>query len=75
MKGYYRLRKRVLHRLMTQLPERLYYHDYAHTIDVLKSCNAYIKRYRIDPHKAKLLRIGALLHDIGFTVSDEDHEE
>lgn len=74
MKGYYTLRKRALELLRTRLPKRLYYHDYAHTLDVLNACNAYLRRYKVPAHQAKLLRLGAIMHDIGFTVSDENHE-
>jgi len=75
MKNYYKLRKKVMEALNSRLPEELYYHDINHTLDVLKNCNKYIKREKIDKYNAKLLRIGALLHDIGFTVSNINHEE
>lgn len=75
MKNYYKLRKKAMEALNSQLPEELYYHDINHTIDVLKNCNKYIKRKKIDKYNAKLLRIGALLHDVGFTVSNINHEE
>ncbi|WP_297795742.1 HD domain-containing protein [uncultured Eudoraea sp.] len=75
MKGYYKLRKKALEVLHTKLADNLHYHGVSHTLDVLKVCNAYIKREGIPGHEAKLLRIGALLHDIGFTVSHENHEE
>jgi predicted metal-dependent HD superfamily phosphohydrolase len=74
MKGYNKIRKKTLEILNSQLPEELYYHDINHTLDVLKNCNKYIKRDKIDSHDAKLLRIAALLHDIGFIESNEDHE-
>ncbi len=75
MQGYYKLRKKALEILKSQLPKELYYHSINHTLDVLKNCNYYIKREKIDSHIAKLLRLGALLHDIGFTVSNDRHEE
>ena len=68
MKGYNKIRKKTLEILNSQLPEELYYHDINHTLDVLKNCNKYIKRDKIDSHDA------ALLHDIGFIESNEDHE-
>ena len=75
MKGYLKLRKNVLEILNTKLPEGLYYHNIIHTLDVLNIVNKYIKRLNIDIHNAKLLRIGAVIHDIGFTVSRFNHEE
>ena len=74
MKSYNKIRKKTLEILNSQLPEELYYHDINHTLDVLKNCNMYIKREKIGSHDAKLLRIAALLHDIGFIESNKDHE-
>ncbi len=75
MKGYNKLRKKALEILTTQLSDKLFYHGLHHTFDVLNALNRHIKREKIDAKKAKLLRIGALYHDIGFTVSNEEHEE
>ncbi len=75
MKGYYKLRKKTLGILETKLPKELYYHSLGHTLYVLKACNDYIRRERINTREGKLLRIGALMHDIGFTESTVDHEE
>lgn len=75
MKGYILLRKKAFKILRTELSDDLFYHGFQHTLDVLNVCNQYIKREKIDNYNAKLLRIGALLHDIGFTVSNIDHEE
>ena len=75
MKGYFKLRRKALDILGSQLPQELSYHSINHTLDVLKTCNNYIKRRRIGNHDSKLLRLGALLHDIGFTVSTLNHEE
>jgi HD superfamily phosphodiesterase len=61
--------------LRTELSEDLCYHGIAHTLDVLKVCNGYIRRGKLYGEKAMLLRTGALCHDLGFTVSYEDHEE
>jgi putative nucleotidyltransferase with HDIG domain len=75
MKGYILLRKKAFEILKSDLSDDLYYHGFQHTLDVLNVCNQYIRREKIDEYNAKLLRIGALLHDIGFTVSNNDHEE
>lgn len=75
MKGYYKLRRRAFEILRTQLPKELYYHGINHTLNVLKTCNNYIKREEVEKRNAKLLRIGVILHDIGFTVSKVEHEK
>lgn len=60
--------------LESELPDQLYYHALRHTYDVLKVCNQYIRRDKIKAHDAKLLRLGALFHDIGFTQTYDNHE-
>jgi len=75
MKGYILLRKKAFKILKSELSDDLFYHGFQHTLDVLHVCNQYIKREKIDDYNAKLLRIGALFHDIGFTVSNIDHED
>lgn len=75
MKGYYKLRKKALDLLDTQLPKDLFYHSIEHTKNVLKICNTYLKREKIKGKRAKLLRIGALTHDIGYIKSNENHEQ
>jgi len=75
MKGYIKLRKRAWDILESELSDRLLYHDISHTKDVLRVCNQYIRRQGISGYNAKLLRLAALLHDIGFTVAYADHEE
>jgi len=74
MKGYIKIRKKILEILNSKLPRELSYHGVNHTLDALKVCNQYIKRNKLEIHQAKLLRIGVLFHDIGFTVSVDEHE-
>jgi len=75
MKGYLKLRRKALDILNFKLPKKLYYHNVEHTLDVIKVINQYIKRENIDNERACLLRIAALLHDLGFTDTNVDHEE
>ncbi|MBT8264270.1 MAG: HD domain-containing protein [Eudoraea sp.] len=75
MKGYNKLRNQALYRLKEELTDDHHYHGLAHTIDVLKVCNAYIKRENIGTLNAKLLRIAALYHDVGFISVYERHED
>lgn len=74
MRGYNKLRKKSWHLLQSELPEGLHYHSILHTVSSLKICEEYIRYFDIDRYDAKLLRIGVLLHDIGFTVSLDHHE-
>lgn len=61
--------------LETELPDHLTYHGIEHTLRSLKACEKYIKYERIDKYEAQLLRLGVLLHDIGFIVSEIEHEK
>jgi len=75
MKGYIKLRKNALDILNSKLSKDLYYHSVNHTLNILKVSNQYLRREKIYGYDAKLIRIGALMHDIGFTVSNDNHEE
>lgn len=75
MKGFSEIKKEVLSKLETELPSSLKYHDMAHVMDVYDVCNQYIERLQLSDQQACELRIGALLHDIGFTQSSINHEE
>lgn len=75
MRGYYRIRKEAFDILRNQLPKNLYYHGMSHTLDVLNVCNGYIRRGKITAETGKLLRLSAILHDIGFSVSYDRHED
>ncbi len=75
MKDYKHLKREALQILDARLSKKLHYHGLKHTLDVLEVCNQYIEREEMALEEANLLRIGALLHDIGFTVSNNHHEE
>ncbi|MFZ1751194.1 MAG: HD domain-containing protein [Saprospiraceae bacterium] len=64
----------VLQKLANELPDKIRYHGISHTLDVLESCNAYIRRLKIAPKQAYLLRTAAILHDIGIIWDYTDHE-
>ncbi len=75
MKGYLKLRKQALQLLKNGLTADHHYHGVYHTLNVLKVCNAAIRREKIAPQDAKLLRIAALYHDTGFVDTYEGHED
>jgi len=74
MKGYIKLRKKALDDLNTKLSSKLSYHSVDHTLGALETCELYLKHMNIDARQAKLLRIGILFHDIGFTKTIVEHE-
>jgi len=65
----------ILEELKVKLAPHLSYHSYEHIIDVANVCDKYIRTYRIGDDMAKLIRIAAISHDFGYTVSPVDHEE
>ena len=65
----------ILEELKEKLAPSLSYHSYGHIIDVANVCDKYIRTYRIGEQMAKLIRIAAVSHDFGYTVSSIDHEE
>ena len=75
MKGYYKLRRTILDILNTKLSKDLHYHGVHHTLDALKNCKVYLKYNHVSVHDAKLLRLGVLFHDIGFTETNLEHEK
>ena len=73
---YKGLKAYVIALLKEGLPNELSYHGLRHTLDVLASVENYLKEEKIeDPRQQELLKVGALLHDSGFTKSYENHEE
>ncbi len=75
MKGYYKLRRIIIDTLNSKLSKDLHYHGVHHTLDALNTCKVYLKHNDINTHDAKLLRLGVLLHDIGFTETNDEHEQ
>jgi TolB-like protein/Tfp pilus assembly protein PilF len=60
----------ILNASMPKLP----YHNTAHVADVLAASLLIAEDQKINADDVKLLRLAALLHDIGFIQSGKDHE-
>ncbi|WP_138434924.1 Pycsar system effector family protein [Winogradskyella algicola] len=65
----------VFNLLTDKLPNTFIYHNYTHTQRVLKSTKELIDSSEITKEEAEILELTALLHDTGYTVSSENHEE
>ena len=74
-RNYEALKDFVIDKLSRELSPHLTYHGVHHTQDVLAVCEEYINRLQLSAHEAELLRVGALLHDIGFLDVYKLHEE
>lgn len=70
-----KLKRHILKLLQNGLSPQLTYHNVNHTILVISVCEQYIKRLRIQPSDAYLIRTAALLHDTGFLSGYDNHEE
>lgn len=65
----------ILKLFTEKLPSSFVYHNYAHSKRVYKSINEIIEHSQIDVKDATVLRLAALLHDTGYIISPENHEE
>ncbi len=67
--------KFVFNLFREELPNSFIYHNYTHSKRVHKSINEIIENSQIDVKDATILRLAALLHDTGYTITREGHEE
>jgi len=65
----------ILKKLKTELPRNLIYHNLEHIQDVLSASLVIAKDENLGEEEIKLLRIAALFHDAGLTISLSDHEQ
>ncbi len=70
-----KLKNFIIQKLTDELSEKLTYHGVKHTLMVFNVCNQFIKRMKIAPHDAHLIRTAALMHDTGFIHAYDNHEE
>jgi HD superfamily phosphodiesterase len=70
-----KLKKFILHKLESELSDKLTYHGVNHTKYVLLSCDKYIKRMHISAGNAYLLRTAAIMHDTGYIWTFDTHED
>lgn len=58
-----------------ELDQSFIYHNYTHTERVLRSTREIIENTDINEKDAEILELAALLHDTGYTKTNEGHEE
>ncbi len=61
--------------LTSKLPENLFYHDYVHTREVVRSCVQIGHRCGLSERELELVQIAAWLHDTGHIYSYWQHED
>ncbi len=71
---FHDLQEVVLDILEKDLPQDLFYHNLKHTVDVVTEVELIGWAEGISDENILLLKTAALFHDIGHTVSYDDHE-
>lgn len=61
--------------LDNKLSKEFIYHNYVHTLRVFKSTKEIIDNSSFTDEESLILKLAALLHDVGYIVSREEHEE
>lgn len=69
------MRKDILNRLKSGLPEDVVYHDINHTINVEKAAIRFAKLEGISDYEITLLRTAVYYHDAGFLVQYKQNED
>ncbi|MCG8580713.1 MAG: adenylate/guanylate cyclase domain-containing protein, partial [Bacteroidales bacterium] len=65
----------ILNKLETELEDGMFYHNKAHTQDVLTQIEIIARGEKVSSEDLLLLKTAALLHDIGFIVEYHNHED
>jgi len=72
---YKKLKEYVIHKLKTELPANLFYHNLDHTLDVCDAAFTIALKENVGIANIELLKSAALLHDTGFTRQYKENEE
>ena len=65
----------VLEKMEKEIPPNLHYHNINHTKDVITRAEILGRAENVSDEELLLLKTAALLHDIGFIISYENHED
>lgn len=65
----------ILNLFKDKLPNTFLYHNYTHSKRVFKSIEEIIEESDLSDTEKTILRLSALLHDTGYTVTIDGHEE
>ena len=69
------MRKGIIQRLMSLLPEEVVYHDIRHTLNVEKAAVRFAKLEGLDDESIIILRTAVLYHDAGFILKYDSNED
>lgn len=65
----------ILNKLKNELSANLFYHSIDHTLDVYHSAESIAKEEGITDSDLKLLLVGAIYHDAGYLIQNNNHEQ
>lgn len=72
---FFRAIRYTVNRLQRELPEWLTYHTYDHVKDVYRMSRLIGRAEGLDEDELKLVLTAAILHDSGFTLGTDQHEQ
>lgn len=64
----------IVAKISKEVASSYYYHNLAHTLDVVQCVKSIGEKEKVTPLELELLSVAALLHDIGFINGPVDHE-
>ena len=64
----------IIERLTKELTQQMYYHNAEHTIDVITQIEILGRGENVSEEELLIIKTAALMHDVGFLVSYNDHE-
>lgn len=74
MAQFFKAEEAIISRLKNELSEKLTYHSYFHTLDVLNAAMQIAETEHISGEELSLLRVAAAYHDSGFLEVYKGHE-
>lgn len=75
MVRFIKLENTVLDRLDKELSPHMLYHNSRHTMDVIAQVEVVAQNEKVSDEELLLLKTAALLHDTGFLIEYENHEQ
>jgi predicted metal-dependent HD superfamily phosphohydrolase len=73
--NYQEVKRQVLSKLKNELSPSLHYHNYAHTLDVIRSVEKLSAMEAVNGNEVILVQTAALFHDAGYLWAYDDNEQ
>mgnify|MGYP001100522238 CR=1 FL=1 len=69
------VKEHVFKQFKETLPKGAVYHNYNHTLQVVNAAHEIALAEKLSDNDLEILLLAAWFHDVGFTLSHENHEE